>query len=172
MIIPSDVVKSLGGNPNMTGEMFSHAEETFEQLQSVKEKDYISDFACLAVKTLERYYKGLLVFAQDETSYRIPYDARTGKYLTDKTHDLKKLRDEITLNFPMVFPQVTRSETVAMGRTLSEYSKVYFSASYEAYVPYEVFKSIMTLCSKEREYISDFLSKEHPFEIPEEKTVF
>ena len=163
MDIPNDVLVASGVNPHMQGSLFLHAEEALEKLNQIKEADYFSDHASLATRTLERLYKGFLTVAQDESYYRIPFNSKEGKSLVDSTHNLKKLRGEITLNFPGVFPQMTRSESEAMGNKLAQYSRYSIDAMYSEFVPYETFGQILAFAQSEKEFIQNFLSKDKPF---------
>ncbi len=156
-------------NPFSSNVPFSHAEDAFWKLIKRKKVDYCSDDASIAVKTIERYYKGFLEIAMRETGYRPPYDPIKQKYLTESSHNLKRLRQEIYQNFPDVFEAETRQDLIRMESKLKRFTEYYTSASYDEFVPFETFREIIEFCAKEREQIQIFLQEKSFSPEPQEE---
>lgn len=169
MRLPEECLHMLGITKYTDNNMFAHAEQTNKAMLNKKEEDFISDDMSYAVKTLERYYKGFLYSARDFAGFAIPYNEKKHKLITEYSHSLTQLRQLIVQNFPGVFPNMTTSQRESFINQLSKYSNYYKESSYDCFVPYEEFRDFLNLLQKERVCIMEFLQRENPFEIGEER---
>ena len=150
-------------NPHTNNEYFLHAKETFEYLKNKKEKNFISDDVSYAVKTLERFYKGFLYDAWENTSYVPTYNKEKGKNILEYSHNLKQLRHEIISYFPEVFPTISIPESKRLDNKLLHFAELYTGASYDRFATYQDLTEVIRFTEQDVNYINEFLNKDKPY---------
>lgn len=152
MYIPSVVLKSVGKNP-FGNDYFYHTDKAWERATKIKngEIEYIPDDFSHLIRTLERFYKGLLQSQLDNNpAYKLP-----DGFLSD--HNLEKLAKEIENNFTPLFASKTKHEKHQIKRFLIDLRSMYSAANYNEYPTFEDYKDLYTFVEIQRTVIYDYL---------------
>lgn len=154
MDIPPSILNTFSKNKKqMNNEFFNHAALAFDSLTIVNQSTYCPDHFSMAVNTLERYYKGVLISASENSDYSMSRD------MMDKistTHDMLVVLTEIKSNFKDIFPKVSAQEWREQKEFLRTLRRAYTTSRYTSYPTYSEFCVVREFVKTQKEQIEEF----------------
>ena len=153
MVNPAFIKEAVPQRPQ-DNQYFQHAEDGFNFLKKVYSGEvmYFSDFASMAVNSLERYYKAIISEKyKDMPEAAVNYTALRG-------HNIKELVDCIEGDGQhKLFNCNTPQDYYNRNVFLKSLTKIYTTARYSEQIPFSDFKHIFEVLKQQRENVKNIM---------------
>lgn len=146
-----------------TNDMLKHALDSFNALSSITPNTYCSDYAAQLANTLERFYKGFILYAeQNIPTMTIPYYTNSfgeNVSLIDHSHNLIRLKTYLHKQFPGYFHLRDSLEQQKQYKNLARLTHIYTDSRYTEFVPYKEFSKLRRMVADEKQYLDFMMNK-------------